>query len=88
MGGVFKAVAKVFGGKPKAAPVQKVASNVANKAATAKKGEVNAIKGGYGGSTMLTSAGGVSEEANVGKTVLGGATEKMGKKKKNLNATV
>ena len=89
MGGVVKAISRALGvKKPKAPPVQKAANNVANKAETAKKKAVNAIKGGYGGGTMLTGSGGVTEEANVAKTVLGGASEVMSKKKKNLNATV
>lgn len=81
MGGIARAISKVFS-KPKAAPVQKVAQTVTNKAATAKKKAVNAIAGGYGsGSTMLTGSGGVTEEANVAKTMLG---EGMAKAKKKM----
>lgn len=90
MGGFVRAIAKAvgMGAVKKAPPVQKVATNVANKAQTAKKKVASAMSGGYGGDTMLTGSGGVTEEANVAKTVLGGASEAMGKKKKNLNATV
>jgi len=81
MGGVVRAISKVFS-KPKPAPVQKVASKVADKAQTATKKAVNAIKGGYGsGATMLTGSGGVAEEANVAKTMLG---EGMAKAKKKM----
>tara|TARA_A100001388_G_scaffold261832_1_gene230984 strand:+ start:50 stop:316 length:267 start_codon:yes stop_codon:yes gene_type:complete len=40
----------------------------------------NMNAGAYGGSTVLTGSSGVEEEANVGKTVLGGGTPKKKKK--------
>jgi hypothetical protein len=90
MGGVVRTVAKVFGVKPPkpkaAAVVQKVAKTsaaTAKKTVSAAADKAGAALGSYGGSTMMTGAGGVVEEANVAKTVLGGAVDKAKKKMKS-----
>ena len=96
MGGVVRSIAKAVGLAPKApapAPVQTAAPAAATaeaKAAEAQtaKAAMLADKGatlgaGYGGSTMMTGAGGVEEEANVAKTVLGGASTSGRRRKTN-----
>jgi len=78
MGGVARAISSAVGIiKPKAPPVQQVAQTAPQ---TAKKANIKS-SGSYGGSTMLSSSEGVTEEANVGKTVLGGGKQKVVKKK-------
>jgi len=80
MGGVVRAISKAVGiSKPKAPPVAQTAQTAAAPQ-TAKKANLKS-GGSYGGSTMLTSSEGITEEANVGKTVLGGGKEKVVKKK-------
>lgn len=81
MGSVVRAISKAVGiSKPKPPPVQQVAQTASQKSATAKKGKQSAIaSSSYGGSTMLTGSEGITEEANVGKTVLGGGKEKKKK---------
>jgi len=87
MGGVVRTIAKAVGlapKKPAPAPVAQAPAPAAAKAeakaaeAQTAKAAALADKGatlgaGYGGSTMMTGASGVEEEANVAKTVLGGA---------------
>ena len=77
---------------PAPAPVAQTAAPAATKkaaeAAQAQTAKAAAIAdagatlgAGYGGQTMMTGAAGVEEEANVAKTVLGGASS-GGKRKK------
>ena len=89
MGGVVRTIAKAVGlapKKPAPAPVAQAPAPAAAKAeakaaeAQTAKAAALADKGatlgaGYGGSTMMTGAAGVEEEANVAKTVLGGASQ-------------
>ena len=84
MGGFFRAVTRIFR-KPaqvvvqQQAPVQAPAQTAKKEGKTAQA--LAASKGGsYGGSTLMTDATGVEEEANVSKTALGG--ESIKKKKK------
>jgi len=97
MGGVVRSIAKAVGlapKKPATAPVQTAAPAAAKaeaKAADAQtaKAAMLADKGatlgaGYGGSTMMTGASGVEEEANVAKTVLGGASQ-GGRRRRKTN---
>lgn len=81
MGGFVRAIAKaVFGSPKQAAPVQVVQQPVetATQAVDAVKTDRQKLMGaGYGGTTIMSSASGVEDEATVAKTVLGG-----GKKRK------
>jgi len=82
MGGIsivrklFKSVTKAP--QQMAAPVAQVAAQTAPAAAkdTARQ---TLASGGYGSSSVLTSQQGIEEEANVSKTVLGGAVQKKKK---------
>ena len=81
MGGFFRAVTRIFR-KPQAvvvqqAPVQQVAQTVDS--TSSKKLSIG--KGMANTGTLLTDATGIEEEANVSKTVLGGATTKKKKYK-------
>ena len=83
MGGVFRAVTRIFR-KPKQVVIQQPAqtqpATVDAPAPTdAKTSSAMAASkaGSYGGQTIMTGASGVEDEANVQKTILGG-----GKKKK------
>lgn len=85
MGGVAKVFKKVFGGKPPKPAAVQVAQKVTKKSQTAKPSASSKSSGlgsgsSYGGSTMMSSSQGVTEEANVGKTVLGGASSNKKKK--------
>ena len=98
MGGVVRTIAKAVGLAPKApapAPVAQAPAPAAAKAeakaaeAQTAKAAIAADKGatlgaGYGGSTMMTGASGVEEEANVAKTVLGGASQ-GGRRRRKTN---
>jgi len=79
MGGFVRAIAKAVFGSPSQPPVvQQVAEPVAQTATdTTAKQKQKLMGAGYGSQTILTSASGVEDEANVQKTILGG-----GKKKK------
>ena len=85
MGGFFRAVTRIFR-KPTQVVVQQQAPVQSAPAQTAKKEgktaqALAASKGGsYGGSTLMTDATGVEEEANVSKTALGGQSIKKKKK--------
>ena len=86
MGGFVRAIAKAVFGTPKQqAPVQVVqepkktvtepsATQLAKEQAMTKSKLMGA---GYGGTTIMSSASGVEEEAETAKTVLGGAKKKM-----------
>ena len=87
MGGFFRAVTRIFS-KPKQVVVQQQAP-VQTVTQTAKKTDAKTAQamaaskaGKYGDATLMTDAEGIEEEANVSKTVLGGATTK--KKKYNV----
>jgi hypothetical protein len=81
---------------PAPAPVAQTAAPAAAKA-EAKAAEAQTAKAataidkgatlgaGYGGQTMMTGAAGVEEEANVAKTVLGGASSGGRRKKGKSN---
>jgi len=79
MGGFFRAVTSIFR-KPKAvviqqAPVSQVAQTVDSKSKKLSIGKGMASTG-----TLMNDATGIEEEANVSKTVLGGAINKKKKK--------
>ena len=86
MGGIARLIRKLPMVKAMAkTPAVKAVQSITKKpettpavAAVAKKATFG---GGMGNKTVLTSAQGVEDEANVAKTVLGGAT----KKKKQTN---
>lgn len=97
MGGVVRTIAKAVGLAPKKAPAPvaqapaPAAAKAEAKAAEAQTAKAAALadKGatlgaGYGSSTMMTGASGVEEEANVAKTVLGGAST-GGKRRRKTN---
>ena len=85
MGGFVRVFRKIFS-KPQQVVVQQQAPVQSAPAQTAKKEgktaqALAASKGGsYGGSTLMTDATGVEEEANVSKTALGGLSIKKKKK--------
>lgn len=94
MGAVAKVVRRVvraIAPKPKISqpkpqtpkPAKPSAPQTQNKKAAAAAGSSTAGTSMYGGSTMMTGASGVQEEANVAKTMLGGVSDVSGKKKKN-----
>ena len=83
MGGFVRAIAKAVFGTPKqAAPVQVVqeptvkepsATQLAKEQAMTKSKLMGA---GYGGTTIMSSASGVEDEADVVKTILGGSKKR------------
>ena len=79
MGGFIRAVSKAIFGSPSQPPVvQTVQTPVAQTPEPTDKTTRQKLMGsGYGGQTIMTSASGVEDEANVQKTILGG-----GKKRK------
>ena len=86
MGGFVRAIRRVFS-RPAPVVIQQPAPQPAptapQTAPTQPKtaGAMAASNAGaYGGQTVLTGATGVEDEANVQKTVLGGAAKKMKKK--------
>ena len=84
MGGFVRVFRKIFS-KPKTVVVQQQApvqaSTQTAKATDAKTSQAMAASkaGKYGDATLMTEATGVEEEANVSKTVLGGAITKKKK---------
>jgi len=83
MGGFVRAITKAVFGTPKqAAPVQVVEQpkTVTEAVDTTKADRQKLMGSGYGGATILSSAAGVEDEANVQKTVLGGG------RKRKINA--
>ena len=82
MGGFVRAIAKAVFGSPSQPPVvQKVEAPVAQTAEPSDKTTRQKLMGsGYGGQTIMTSASGVEDEANVQKTILGGG------RKRKINA--
>tara|TARA_Y100000289_G_C3869792_1_gene122855 strand:- start:50 stop:313 length:264 start_codon:yes stop_codon:yes gene_type:complete len=86
MGGFVRAIRRVFS-RPAPVVIQQPAPQPAptapQTAPTQPKtaGAMAASNAGaYGGQTVLTGASGIEDEANVQKTVLGGAAKKMKKK--------
>ena len=85
MGGAVKIIKSVFS-SPKPAPVQVVQPQTEPKTEPIQTAQEMAqtkskLKGsGYGGQTIMTSAAGVEDEANVQKTILGGG------RKRKINA--
>ena len=81
MGGFVRAIRRVFT-RPQQVVVQQPAPQPATPAQTTTPAKTSSAMaannaGAYGGSTIMTGASGVEDEANVSKTILGG-----GKKKK------
>lgn len=81
MGGVARIIKSVVS-KPKA-PIQVVEPQTAKVAEPAKdmvsetaQTKAKLMGAGYGGSTIMSTAAGVEEEANVQKTILGGGRKK------------
>jgi hypothetical protein len=76
---IVRAVGKVIAPVPKAPPAQviKKAAEPVAKLAAAKASA-------YGGSTILSGSGGVEDEANVSKTILGGTGKVVKKKGKDF----
>ena len=86
MGGFVRAIRRVFS-RPQQVVIQQPAPQHAQTApqtapAQPKTSAAMAASnaGAYGGQTVLTGASGVEDEANVQKTVLGGAARKMKRK--------
>jgi len=79
MGGAARIIKSVFS-SPKPAPVvQQVEAPKAEPAQMADAtGQTKAklMGSGYGGSTIMSTAAGVEDEANVSKTVLGGGRKR------------
>ena len=85
MGGFVRKITRaVFGSPKEPAPVQVVQEQpkqtVTEAVDTTKADRQKLMGSGYGGSTILSSAAGVEDEANVQKTVLGGG------RKRKINA--
>ena len=82
--GFVRSIVRMITQAPKAqpAPVQVVEQpkTVTEAVDTTKADRQKLMGSGYGGSTILSSATGVEDEANVQKTILGGG------KKKKINA--
>lgn len=78
MGGFVRAIAKAVFGSPSQPPVvQQVAEPAVQTAVTDTSKQKQKLMGaGYGSQTILTSATGVEDEANVQKTILGGGRKK------------
>ena len=83
MGGIVRRISRAVFGSPQviqAVQPQPVKEPVKETVDTTKVDKQKLMGSGYGGSTILSSAAGVEDEANVQKTVLGGG------KKKKINA--
>ena len=80
MGGIARLIRKLPMVKaiaPKvAAPQPAPVAATATKAPAVAAAKKSTFGGGMGNQTVLTSAQGIEDEANVAKTVLGGATTK------------
>ena len=83
MGGFIRSFTRIFSkviAPPAAQTAAPVAAPVAAPAAAVKDTARQTLaSGGYGSSSVLTSQQGIEEEANVSKTVLGGAVQKKKK---------
>lgn len=78
MGGIVRAISRAVFGTPSQPPVvQQVAEPAVQTAVTDTSKQKQKLMGaGYGSQTILTSATGVEDEANVQKTILGGGRKK------------
>lgn len=84
MGGFVRAISRAVFGSPKTQVVQQPVqvqqpAQTVSDAQMAKDASMTKAKlmgSGYGGTTIMSSASGVEEEANVGKTILGGGSKK------------
>ena len=82
MGGFVRKITRaVFGSPKEPAPVQVVQEQpkqtVTEALDTTKTDRQKLMGAGYGGSTIMSTAAGVEEEANVQKTILGGGKKKQ-----------
>ena len=84
MGGFFRAITRIFR-QPVQQPAQVITTQAPAAATTTVSGsqKVSKLRGQGSGvtGTIMTDATGLEEEANVSKTVLGGATTKKKKYK-------
>ena len=84
MGGFFRAITRIFR-QPVQQPAQVITTQAPAAATTTVSGsqKVSKLRGQGSGvtGTIMTDATGIEEEANVSKTVLGGATTKKKKYK-------
>ena len=84
MGGFFRAITRIFR-QPVQQPAQVMTTQAPAAATTTVSGsqKVSKLRGQGSGvtGTIMTDATGLEEEANVSKTVLGGATTKKKKYK-------
>ena len=82
MGGFFRAITRIFR-QPVQQPAQVITTQAPAAATTTVSGsqKVSKLRGQGSGvtGTIMTDATGIEEEANVSKTVLGGATTKKKK---------
>lgn len=80
MGGFVRAITRAVFGTPKQQPaavqVVEQPKTVTEAVDTAKVDRQKLMGSGYGGTTIMSSASGVEEEANVAKTVLGGGRKR------------
>jgi len=74
---IFKVIAPPAAQAPVAAPAAAIAEPEKKTVDTSMQEKAKLAGSGYGGSTVMTSAKGIDDDANVSKTVLG-----AGKKKK------
>ena len=83
MGGFIRSFTRIFS-KVIAPPAAQAAAPVAapvlqTQTTTSDKSRQTLASSGYGSSSVLTNQQGIEEEANVSKTVLGGAVQKKKK---------
>jgi|TARA_B110001454_G_scaffold158817_1_gene148149 hypothetical protein len=82
MGGFFRAVTRIFK-KPQSVVIQQApAQQVAQTVDSTSSKKLSIGKGMASTGTLMNDATGIEEEANVSKTVLGGAVKKNKKYKK------
>ena len=83
MGGAARIIRRVFAPAPAYTPPPAQTVTAAPAAATTVSGRTAKVRGQGSGvtGTIMTDATGIEEEANVSKTVLGGATTKKKKYK-------
>ena len=81
MGGFFRAITRIFR-QPVQQPAQVVTTQAPAAATVSGSQKVSKLRGQGSGvtGTIMTDATGIEEEANVSKTVLGGAITKKKKK--------
>ena len=79
MGGFFRAVTRIFKQPPQVAQPVAATPVSQTQTTTSDKSRQTLASSGYGSSSVLTSQQGIEEEANVSKTILGGAVQKKKK---------